>query len=79
MNSLLQHQKACVTHLERWRVGALFMDAGTGKTRAAMELISSTSCDKVVWVAPLRTLSNVRAEISKWGGIDKKKSSVLWY
>lgn len=49
------------------------MDAGTGKTRAAMELISSTSCDKVVWVAPLRTLSNVRAEISKWGGIDKKK------
>lgn len=53
------------------------MDAGTGKTRAAMELISSTSCDKVVWVAPLRTLSNVRAEISKWGGIDKKK--VLYY
>lgn len=73
MNPLLQQQKSCLKHLERWRVGALFMDAGTGKTRAAMELISSTDCNKVVWVAPLRTLSNVRAEIDKWGGIDNRR------
>ncbi|KXB74384.1 protein, SNF2 family [Prevotella amnii] len=77
MNSLLQHQKACVTHLERWRVGALFMDAGTGKTRAALELINSTNCDKVVWIAPLRTLSNIRVEIGKWKGINNK--DILYY
>lgn len=39
--SLLSQQKAAIKHLERWKVGALFMEAGTGKTRAALEIINS--------------------------------------
>lgn len=60
--------------LENWKVGALFMEAGTGKTRVAVELVNSTDCDLVVWIAPLRTIrttegvASVKDEIKKWGG-----------
>ena len=45
------------------------MEAGTGKTRAAVELISSTNCARVLWVGPLRTLKNANGEVEKWGGM----------
>ena len=38
--SLLPHQEAAVGKLGRLKVGALFMEQGTGKTRTALELIS---------------------------------------
>lgn len=61
-------QSEAIQHLHEWRVGALFMEAGTGKTRVAMSLVNSTDCSDVFWVAPLRTLDNVRREVDKWGG-----------
>ena len=69
MNSLLNNQSECINHLLRWKVGAIFMEAGTGKTRAAMEIINSSPCDSTFWIAPLRTLSNLKEEVEKWGGI----------
>ena len=30
---LTQQQQAAIEHLNEWRVGALFMEPGTGKTR----------------------------------------------
>ena len=33
------HQRAAIEKLSRLRVGALFMDMGTGKTRTALELV----------------------------------------
>ena len=68
MSQLLEQQKECVAHLNKWKVGALFMEAGTGKTRAAMSLVNSTSCTDVFWIAPLRTIDNAKAEVDKWGG-----------
>lgn len=66
---LTTDQTKCITNLLNWKVGAIFMEAGTGKTRAAMEIVKTSQCDAVVWVAPLRTLSNLEKEINKWGGI----------
>ena len=66
---LTTDQTKCITNLLNWKVGAIFMEAGTGKTRAAMEIVKSSQCDAVVWVAPLRTLSNLEKEINKWGGV----------
>lgn len=69
---MLEHQKRAFEHLNEWKVGALFMEAGTGKTRVACEIINSTKCDVVVWIAPLRTISpvgnnpSIKEEILKW-------------
>lgn len=65
---LTSQQTSAIEHLNTWKVGALFMEAGTGKTRVAMNLVNSTNCTDVFWVAPLRTLDNAKAEVAKWGG-----------
>lgn len=69
MKSLDSNQIEAKKHLNGWKVGALFMEAGTGKTRVAIEIINHSPCDFCLWVAPLRTLDNVKEEIQKWGGI----------
>ena len=72
--NLLANQSNAKSHLSDWRVGALFMEAGTGKTRVAVELANETDCDLVVWIGPLQTirpkdgLHSVVDEINKWGG-----------
>lgn len=66
---LTTDQTKCVFNLLKWKVGAIFMEAGTGKTRAAMEIVKTSQCDVVVWIAPLQTLNNLEKEINKWGGV----------
>lgn len=68
MNSgeLTVDQRDCLKHLSEWRVGAVFMDMGTGKTRVACEIINEIKPGVVLWIGPLRTLDTVRAELSKW-------------
>lgn len=66
--NLLGHQTKGVNHLQEWKVGALFMEPGTGKTRVAMELVNSTDCSDLFWIGPLRTLDAIRDEVGKWGG-----------
>ena len=68
--NLTEQQHAAVSHLREWKVGALFMEPGTGKTRAALELIRAVGADMVLWLGPLRTLGDVRRELDRWGGID---------
>lgn len=77
---MFSQQESARDKLIRWKVGALFMEAGTGKTRVAVELVNSTDCDFVVWVAPLRTIKtqegvpSVIDEINKWGGFRAKSA-----
>lgn len=68
MKSLLLNQTEAKLHLRNWKVGALFMEAGTGKTRVAVELVNGSPCDGVIWIGPLRTLDNTKHEVDKWGG-----------
>lgn len=45
------------------------MEPGTGKTRAAMELIKSVpDIDLVLWLCPFSTKENLKAEVAKHGG-----------
>ena len=46
--NLTKQQEEAINHLREWRVGALFMEPGTGKTLAAMELIRGVECDMVL-------------------------------
>lgn len=57
-------------------MGHYLWKPGTGKTRAACELIREVSgIDLVVWIAPLQTIrpkkgiASVKDEIEKWGGL----------
>jgi hypothetical protein len=73
---LLPDQVNAKGHLSDWKVGALFMEAGTGKTRIAVEIANETNCDLIVWIGPLQTLrqkfneSTVIHEIERWGGFN---------
>lgn len=69
MKSRTSDQNEALAHLAEWRVGALFMEAGTGKTRVAVDIVSASRCSSLEWIGPLRTLDAVREEIWKWGGV----------
>ncbi len=65
---MLSQQTEAVTKLEQFKVGALFMEPGTGKTRAALELIKPLNSDCIVWFTPFQTKENLKEELQKWNG-----------
>lgn len=72
---LLDNQKQAITKLNSVKVGALFMEPGTGKTRAVYELVKSIpNVDYLLYLAPYQAINQanycetVKAEIDKCGG-----------
>lgn len=63
----MAHQRAAVEKLSRLRVGALFMDMGTGKTLTALQLaaLRQSRISRVVWFAPVALKESLRQEIEK--------------
>jgi len=63
----MAHQRDAVAKVLPSRVGALFMDMGTGKTRTSIELanLRAGKIDKVVWFAPVSLKLSVAEEIRK--------------
>lgn len=79
MKPLLDSQITAERHLNTLKVGALFMEPGTGKSRVALELVNPVKPDLVVWVGPLGTIRPkspdilpISSEIEKWGGFNAK-------
>src|SRR6056297_2619221 len=71
MKTLLDSQQKAYNKLKKLKVGALFMDPGTGKTYAAYKLIKSVkNIDYILWFTPYRTRENLKEEIVKCGGLD---------
>ena len=64
---LTEQQEGAFQKFKELRVGALFMEQGTGKTRVALELIRETDSDLVIFFCPCSTKNNLQAEIDKWG------------
>ena len=50
MQTFLDSQIKAIDKLNAVKCGALFMEAGTGKTRSALELIRNTDTDYVLWL-----------------------------
>jgi len=77
MSELLPQQLSAIDKLRRYKVGALFMRPGTGKTRIAMELIRSVDdTDLALWLGPYNSIhrrdnAGIKAEIAKWGGLHR--------
>lgn len=70
MQTFLDSQIKAIDKLNAVKCGALFMEAGTGKTRSALELIKNTDADYILWFTPFQTKENLQAEINKWGGLN---------
>jgi len=71
MIPLNANQTHAIEKLEKLRVGALFMEPGTGKTRTALSLVNGSETDFCLWIVPFSTKQNLQDEIDKWG-IDKQ-------
>lgn len=63
MNS---NQLEAYDKFSKLKVGALFMEMGTGKTRVALELVNYNKVDLLIYVTPYSTLANIEKEIDKW-------------
>lgn len=63
-----EQQQAAFDKLSRLKVGALFMEMGTGKTKVALDLIYSkrNKVDYVLWICPFSLKSEIEAERQKW-------------
>ena len=72
---LLDHQRKAVDKLKKLKVGALFMEQGTGKTRTALELINirlnKWKITHVIWLCPCSVKENLRRDIIKHTGEDQ--------
>lgn len=66
MNSRTIEQETAFEKLKRLKVGALFMEMGTGKTRIAIELVDNACVDLLIYVTPFSTLNNIKSEFEKW-------------
>lgn len=68
-NELLPHQMEAVEKLRKWKIGALFMEQGTGKTITTLELYrlraEAGKVEKCLWLCPCNAKSNIKAEIIK--------------
>lgn len=69
MQLLTQQQKA-IEKLHRLKVGALFMEPGTGKTMTAYQLVRSLDADNIIWFTPFQTKENLLIEINKYGSLN---------
>lgn len=67
--NLLPHQIPAVEKLQQIKVGALYMEMGTGKTRTALELIYRRlvvgKVNKVLWLCPCSVKTTIRKELQK--------------
>lgn len=68
MTSLTDQQAEAIERFRRLKVGAIFMEQGTGKTRVAVELANGNeSVDRVLWLGPFSTQQTILEEVERWG------------
>lgn len=61
-------QQRAFNKLNRLKVGALFMEMGTGKTKVALDLMvyKSKKCDYMLWICPCSLKGTISEEKEKW-------------
>lgn len=69
---LLAHEQKAFDKLKKIKVGALYMEMGTGKTRTALEFatyrLEKGKIQDIVWLCPCSTKTNLKKEIIKHCG-----------
>lgn len=69
VTTMMEHQRRAVEKLQAVKIGALFLDMGTGKTRIALELavrrLRAGKADCVLWCCPVSVRQTIADEIDK--------------
>lgn len=69
---LYEYQSKAVDKISKLKVGALYMEQGTGKTRTALEIIknkmSKGKVEVVLWLCPCSVKNNLKEDIIKHTG-----------
>lgn len=72
LTGLYDHQRAAVDKIGRFRIGGLFMEMGTGKTRVTIEMAvrrrEAGKITRCLWFCPVSTKETIRIEILKHSG-----------
>lgn len=80
-NALLPHQIKAVEKLAKLKVGALYMEQGTGKTITALELcrqrLDADKVDKIIWLCPCSAKQDIKREIQKQAPIEMLSSFLM--
>ena len=65
---MIDAQQEAIDKLSKLKVGALFMEMGTGKTKVALDLIASKrhKVDYVLWICPFSLKGEIEVEKEKW-------------
>ncbi len=65
----MEHQQKAIDKLSKTKVGALYMDMGTGKTRTALDIavkkIKDGRADCILWLCPVSVKQAITEEIQK--------------
>lgn len=65
---MLPHQAEAFSKMARNKVGAIFMEMGTGKSLVAINLIAfyrNRGVNRCIWVCPVNTIQTIVSEINK--------------
>jgi SNF2 family DNA or RNA helicase len=67
--TLYDYQNQAIDKLIGLRIGALYMEMGTGKTRTALEIINQRvnagKIDRVIWLCPCSVKVNLKLDLAK--------------
>ncbi len=64
---MFEKQLEAFNKFSKLKVGALFMQMGTGKTKIAVELVNYNKVDLLVFLCPFSSKENIETELIKWG------------
>ena len=73
--NLLRYQREAYDKLCGLKIGALYMEMGTGKTRTALELIKHRidqgKINHVIWLCPCSIKGDIRAGIAQHSDLEQ--------
>ncbi len=78
---LYEYQATAVDKISKLKVGALYMEQGTGKTRTALEIIknkmSKGKVEVVLWLCPCSVKNNLKEDVIKHTGQKPSENNII--
>lgn len=78
---LYEYQSKAVDKLLKLKVGALYMEQGTGKTRTALEIIKNKTdkgkVEVVLWLCPCSVKNNLKEDVIKHTGQKPSENNII--
>ena len=78
---LYEYQATAVDKISKLKVGALYMEQGTGKTRTALEIIKNKidkgKAEVILWLCPCSVKNNLKEDVIKHTGQKPSENNII--